>query len=65
MVERTLRSFTAVYTLGKLNSKYLMLDLLGFAGDRLFVKTLLFTSSHNMRSLLIKNYKILEYCVEN
>ena len=56
MVENTLQPLAAAYTLGKLHSKYLILDILGLAGDRLFAKTLLFTSSHNLRTLLIKNY---------
>ena len=55
----------AAYTLGKLHSKYLILGILGFAGDRLFAKTLLSTSSHNLRILLIKNYQLLNYCVKN
>ena len=55
----------AAYTLGKLHSKYLILDILGFAGDRLFAKTLLSTSSHNLRTLLIKNYQLLIYCVQD
>ena len=38
MVETTLLSQKAVYTLGKLHSKYLILDILGFANDRLFAK---------------------------
>ena len=63
MVESIKASQTAVYTLGKLHSKYLILDILGWAGDRLFAKTLLFTSSHNLRIMLIKNYKLLHYCV--
>ena len=56
MVERTQQPGAAVYTLGKLHSKYLILDILGFAGEKLFAKTLLSTSSHNLKSLLIKNY---------
>ena len=55
MVERTLRPQAAAYTLGKLHSKYLILDILGFAGRRIFAKTLLSTSSHNLKSLLVKN----------
>ena len=65
MVENTLQPQPAAYTLGKLHSKYLILDILGFAGDRLFAKTLLSTSSHNLRILLIKNYQLLNYCVKN
>ena len=64
MVETTLLSQKAVYTLGELHSKYLILDIFGFADDRLFVKRLLFTSSQNKKSLLIRNYKLLEDCVE-
>ena len=55
----------AAYTLGSLHSKYLILDILGLAGDRLFAKTLLFTSSHNLRTLLIKNYQLLLDSVED
>ena len=55
----------AAYTLGKLHSKYLILDILGFAGERLFAKTLLSTSSHNLRTLIIKNYQLLNYCVQD
>ena len=55
----------AAYTLGKLHSKYLILDILGFTGDRLFAKTLLSALSHNMQSLLIKNFKLFHYCVES
>ena len=55
----------AAYTLGKLHSKYLILDILGFAGDRLFAKTLLSTSSHNLKNLLIKNYQILHDSIED
>ena len=65
MVENTLQPQPAAYTLGKLHSKYLILDILGFAGDRLFAKTLLSTSSHNLKSLLIKNYELLHYWVKN
>ena len=65
MVENTLQPQVAAYTLGKLHSKYLILDILGLAGERLFAKALLFTSSHNLRSLLIKNYKILHYSVKD
>ena len=65
MVESTLQPRAAAYTLGKLHSKYLILDILGFAGDRLFAKSLLFTSSHNLKSLLIKNHQLLHDCVKN
>ena len=65
MVENTLQPQAAAYTLGKLHSKYLILDILGFAGERLFAKTLLSTSSHNLRTLIIKNYQLLNYCVQD
>ena len=65
MVENTLQLQAAAYTLGKLYSKYIILEILGFAGDRLFAKTLLSTSSHNFKSLLIKNYELLHCCVIN
>ena len=65
MVENTLQPQVAAYTLGKLHSKYLILDILGLAGERLFAKALLFTSSHNLRSLLIKNYQLLHDSVDN
>ena len=65
MVENTLQPQPAAYTLGKLHSKYLILDILGLAGERLFAKALLFTSSHNLRSLLIKNYQLLHDSVDN
>ena len=55
----------AAYTLGKLHSKYLILDILAFAGDRLSSKILLSTSSHNLRSLLIKNYQLFNDSVED
>ena len=55
----------AAYTLGKLHSKYLILEIIGFAGDRIFAKTLLSTSSHNLRTLLIKNYQLLLDSVED
>ena len=65
MVESTLRPQAAAYTLGKLHSKYLILEIFGFAGCRIFAKTLLSTSSHNLKSLLIKNYEVFEYRVED
>ena len=63
MVERTLRYQAAAYKLGKFHSKYIILDILGFAGYRLFAKTLLSTSCINLKSLLIKNYELLNDCV--
>ena len=65
MVESTLQPQAAAYTLGKLHSKYIILDIFGFAGHRLFAMTLLFTSSHNLKSLIIKNFQLLRYCVED
>ena len=65
MVESTSRPQAAAYTLGKLHSKYLILEILGFAGRRIFAETLLSTSSHNLKILLIKNYDEFEYRVED
>ena len=40
------------------------MDMFGFADRTLFAKTMLFTSSHNLRGLVIKNYKVLDIWVE-
>ena len=40
------------------------MDMLGFADRSLFAKTMLYTSSHNLRDLLIKNIKVLDIWVE-
>ena len=65
MVEFTQQSQAAAYTLGKLHSKYLILDIFGLASDRLFAKTLLSKSSHNLKNLLIKNFKLFHDCIED
>ena len=54
----------AAYTLGRFHNKYIIIDIFGFADYRSFAKKLLSTSSHNLKSLLIKNFNILSDCIE-
>ena len=56
--ESTLR-LPAVYTLGKIHSKYIILNLMGFSNTQLFVKKLLYSSSTMTRRLVVKNYALL------
>lgn len=53
----------AVYTLGKLHSKYLILEFLGFADTTLFAKKILYSSSSCLRNLVVKNYKLLDIII--
>ena len=63
MVESTSRSLNAVYTLGKLHSKYLILEFFGFADTKLFAKEVLYSSSSCLRKLIVTNYKLLDNIV--
>ena len=56
--ESTLRP-PAVYTLGKIHSKYLILNLMGFSNTQSFVKNLMYSSSIMTRRLVVKNYALL------
>ena len=63
MVESTSQSLNAVYTLGKVHSKYLILEFFGFAGISIFAKEVLYSSSSCLRKLVVNNYKLLDLIV--
>ena len=63
MVESISLSFNAVYTLGKVHSKYLILEFFGFAGTTMFGKDLLYSSSSCLRKLVVRNYKLLDLII--
>ena len=63
MVESTSRSVHAVYTVGKIHSKYLILEFFGFAGTTQFVKQILLSSSYSLRKLVVRNYKLLDIII--
>jgi hypothetical protein len=55
----------AVYQLGKIPSKYLILDIIGFSRYRNEVGALLFGTSRTFRLLLIKEFsKFIDSSVE-
>ena len=50
-----------VYQLGKIKSKYLIIEILSFSiVDFLFLCKNLYSCSRQMRDLLIKNYSLLK-----
>ena len=63
MTETMLRQFNAVYTLGKLHSKYLILEFFGFAGTKMFAKEVLYSLSSCLRKLVVRNYKLLDFII--
>ena len=56
----TIQPFNAVYTLGKLHSKYLILEFFGFTGTKMFAKEVLYSC---LRKLVVKNYKLLDFII--
>ena len=63
MAGTILRSLNAVYTLGKLHSKYLILELFGFADTKMFAKEVLYSLSSCLRKLVVRNYKLLDFII--
>ena len=49
-------SNVSVYSLGKLKNKYIIMEVLGFAGTSRKVGQLLYSSSHMFRILTIRNH---------
>ena len=54
----------AVYELGKMHSKYLIMIIMGYAMPTCLSKVLIYNSSTSMMILLIKNYKELDYWMQ-
>ncbi len=52
--------FEAAYTLGKIHSKHLILEILSFSNRSNYLIKLMFRSNWNLRMLLIQNYRLFK-----
>ncbi len=48
----------AVYSLGKIHSKHLILEIFGHVGKQNQINKLLFYTNRNLRKLMLNNYKV-------
>jgi hypothetical protein len=53
-----------VYSLGRLVSKFIIMDCLGFAGKSLKIAQLMHGANRNLRKMLIKNFKSFKIIVK-
>jgi hypothetical protein len=52
-----------VYSLGRLVSKFIIMDCLGFAGKSLKITQLMHGTNRNLRKMLIRNFKSFKIIV--
>ncbi len=50
----------AVYSLGKIHNKHLILEIFGYAGKQNKIYKLLFGTNKNLRRLVLSNYKVFQ-----
>ena len=52
--------FQPVYSLGKIHSKHIILEILSFAGKSNKVSELLFLTNKNLRKLFLSNFRVFK-----